>query len=108
MRIGLNLLPVRRGIGGTWNYISALLRALAAHDRENEYVVFATDASAWMAPTQANFPTVLVRVPAKKRPIRVLYENTFFRFTVAQPQLDCLHHVFGTLLSEGSLPTVVT
>lgn len=108
MRIGLNLLPVRQGIGGTWSYIGGLLGALAEHDHRNEYVVFATGASVALVPSQANFTTVLLPVPSASRVLRVLYENSLFRRAVARARLDCLHHVFGTLPSAGAVPTVVS
>jgi glycosyltransferase involved in cell wall biosynthesis len=108
MRVGLNLLPVRPGIGGSWNYIHALISALARHDRENEYVVFVTPASAAMVPSQPNFRTVELAIPTAWRPIRVLFENTLLRFPVRKERLDCLHHVFGTLPFGGSMARVVT
>lgn len=108
MRIGLNLLPVRPGIGGSWNYIHALITALAEHDRENDYVVFVTRASASMIPRQPNFRAIALPVPTAWRPLRVLFENSLFRFAVHRARLDCLHHVFGTLPFVGKMASVVT
>lgn len=108
MRIGLNLLPVRPGIGGSWNYIQALITALAEYDRENEYVLFVTGASAPMIPRSANFRAIELPVPTAWRPLRVLFENSLFRVTVQRARLDCLHHVFGTLPFVGKMASVVT
>ncbi len=108
MRIGLNLLPVRQGIGGTWNYIEGLLGALAQHSGDHEYVVFATSSSEALVPKHPRFRTVSVPVPATIRPARILYEHTLLRGNVRGARLDCLHHVFGTLPLAAGLPTVVT
>ncbi len=108
MRIGLNLLPLIPGIGGTWNYVSRLISALATNDQENEYVAFVTPASRSLVPDVSNFRSVMLAVPASSRPLRVLFENTAFRYFVAREELACMHHMFGTLPFAGSLPTVVT
>jgi glycosyltransferase involved in cell wall biosynthesis len=108
MRIGLNLLPVRPGIGGSWNYLHALIAALSEYDHDNEYVVFVTPASAPMVPRQPNFKAVELRVPTASRPLRVLFETTLFRLAVHRARLDCLHHTFGTLPLVGKTASVVT
>lgn len=108
MRIGLNLLPVHPGIGGAWNYLHALIPALAEHDAQNEYVAFVTAASAPLVPRLENFQSVVLPVPTTPRAARVLYENTLFRRQVRHAGLDCLHHVFGTLPFVGDVPSIVT
>jgi glycosyltransferase involved in cell wall biosynthesis len=108
MRIGLNLLPVVPGVGGSWNYAASLLNALAAHDRENEYVALVTSASAPIVPAAVNFHSVEMPLHASWRPLRVAFENTLFRSVVRSQHLDCIHHLFGTMPFGGPLPTVVT
>ncbi|MDB4917788.1 MAG: glycosyl transferase, group 1 [Gemmatimonadetes bacterium] len=108
MRIGLNLLPVHPGIGGAWNYLQALIPALAEHDSTNEYVLFVTSQSAELVPPQNNFRSITLSLPPTQRAVRVLYENTLFRRIVQRAQLDCLHHVFGTLPFAGDVPSAVT
>jgi hypothetical protein len=58
MRIGLNLLPAVPGIGGGWTYYANVLRALAIHGDEHDYVVFMTKASRPLVPDAPNFRRV--------------------------------------------------
>src|SRR5262245_13487221 len=106
MKIGLNLLPLRPGVGGSWNYVASLLAALAEHDRENEYVAFATEASVAMVPKR--FACEVVKLPAQWRPLRVLYENSALRLMAGHARVDCVHHFFGSLPHFTHVPSVVT
>ena len=48
MRIGLNLLHCHQGIGGTWNYVGKILKALGDANADNEYLLTAPmPANAW-------------------------------------------------------------
>jgi glycosyltransferase involved in cell wall biosynthesis len=108
MRIGLNLLPVVPGIGGAWHYIANLLAALAAHDKENEYVGLVSPASAGLLPATGNFTAVHVPLRASWRPLRIAYENTVFPRVARGLRLDCVHHFFGTQPLVSREPTVVS
>ncbi len=68
MRIGLNLLHAMPEIGGGWNYIDRLIKALGEYDRDNRYVAFVTDKSTSLVPQQPNFESVYVRInPSSRR-----------------------------------------
>jgi glycosyltransferase involved in cell wall biosynthesis len=108
MRIGLNLLPVVPGVGGSWNYIASLLAALAAEDRKNDYIAFVTEASAPLVPRQTNFQIVNVPLRARWRALRVAFENSVFRLYAGRAKLDCMHHFFGSLPLFSDVPSVVT
>jgi glycosyltransferase involved in cell wall biosynthesis len=108
MRIGLNLLPVVPGIGGSWHYIASLLGALTTHDHENQYVAFVTKASASLISERPNFTCVELPLHATLRPLRIAYENSFFPLVSHRYRLDCIHHFFGTLPLFGGEASVVT
>ncbi|MEO5815183.1 MAG: glycosyltransferase family 1 protein [Gemmatimonadaceae bacterium] len=108
MRIGLNLLPVVPGIGGAWHYIANLLAALAAHDRENDYVGLVSAASASLLPGGRNITAVRAPLRASWRPLRIAYENTVFPRVARGLRLDCVHHFFGTQPLVTREPTVVS
>lgn len=108
MRIGLNLLPLVPGVGGSWQYVEGMLAALAMHDHENEYVCFITAESRALVPAHPRFQVVQVALLASLRPLRIAYENTLFAAAAARYAVDCTHHMFGALPFFGRAPSVVT
>lgn len=108
MRIGLNLLPLRPGVGGSFNYVDMLIAALARYDHENEYVAFVTLHSKPMMPQQANFRVIELRGSFAGKSARVLYENSLLPTAVRSAGVDCVHHVFGTLPFWGGTKSVVS
>jgi glycosyltransferase involved in cell wall biosynthesis len=108
MRIGLNLLHALPEIGGGWNYIARLVQALGDYDRKNEYAAFVTGVSAGLAPRQANFTLVPVRVQPGARWQRILYENTLLQGLAGRHQLDCLHWFANVHAIVNRVPSVVT
>jgi glycosyltransferase involved in cell wall biosynthesis len=96
MRIGLNLLHALPEIGGGWNYIGNLLKALASVDNDNEYVSFVTDASKSLVPDKANFHLVYVGINATNRLRRILYEQTTLHLLARRHRLDLMHWFAGT------------
>jgi glycosyltransferase involved in cell wall biosynthesis len=108
MRIGLNLLPVVPGVGGSWHYISSLIAALSERDAKNKYVAFVTPASASIVPDRPNFEVRELALHARSRPLRVAFENTAFRLVAGRARLDCMHHFFGSLPLFAHVPSVVT
>lgn len=108
LRIGFNLLPFQSGIGGTWQYVSRLLAALAAHSPEHQYTAFVTPLSDSIVPQSENFTRVQCVLDPTSRPRRVMYESTVFPRLVGRERLDCLHHLFGTLPMFSMRPNVVT
>ena len=97
MLIGLNLLPLRPGVGGSFNYVDMLIAALARYDHENEYAAFVTAYSKPMIPQQVNFRVIELRGSFAGKSARVLYENCLLPSAIRRAGVDCVHHVFGTL-----------
>lgn len=108
MRIGLNLLHALQEIGGGWNYIASLVRALGEHDHNNTYVAFVNSESASLVPRKANFVAVSVGIQAKSRAQRVMYENTMLQLLARRYRLDCMHWFANTQALVNAVPAVVT
>ena len=91
LRIGVNALYlIPGGVGGTEIYLRNLLQALAAIDRENQYVVFTNRETPDLAPVQPNFATAAVDVSASFRPARILWEQLVLPNAVRKHRLDVL------------------
>ena len=108
MLIGLNLLPLRPGVGGSFNYVDMLIAALARYDHENEYAAFVTAYSKPMIPQQVNFRVIELRGSFAGKSARVLYENSLLPSAIRRAGVDCVHHVFGTLPFPGGTKSVVS
>jgi alpha-1,3-rhamnosyl/mannosyltransferase len=108
MRIGLNLLPAVPGIGGVWTYYANILRALAIHGDEHEYIVFVTNASRPIVPDAPNFRWVELPFNAQWRSLRVGVESTVLPRLARREDLDCIHHFAGALPLLSTRPSVVT
>ena len=108
MRIGLNLLHAMPEIGGGWNYIDRLLKALGECDKDNRYIAFVTNRSASLVPRQSNFEAVYVRINSSFRPQRILYENTVLQIDARKQRLDLMHWFANTIAFANSVPGVVT
>lgn len=92
MRIGVNALYlIPGGVGGTEIYLRNLLRALAAIDRDNQYVVFSNaETGRDLVPAAANFTHAPQRVRASFRPSRILYEQFRLRHVLRSHRIDVL------------------
>lgn len=92
LRIGVNALYlIPGGVGGTEIYLRHLLPALAAIDRESEYLVFTNrETDAGLVPAAANFHAVPQPVRAAFRPARILWEQTGLALATAVRRLDVL------------------
>ena len=92
LRIGINALYLIPGaVGGTEIYLRHLLAALAAADRENEYLVFTNrETDAGLVPAAPNFRAVPQPVRAAFRPWRILWEQTGLPLRAAARRLDVL------------------
>lgn len=108
MRIGLNLLPAVPGIGGGWTYYANVLRALAIHGDEHEYVVFMTKVSRPVVPDSANFQRVELPFRAEWRSLRVGVESTVLPALAHWQRVDCMHHFAAQLPLMSNRPNVVT
>jgi glycosyltransferase involved in cell wall biosynthesis len=108
MRIGLNLLPAVPGIGGVWTYYANVLRALATHGEEHDYVVFMTKASRPLVPDVPIFERVELPFRAEWRTLRVGVESTVLPALAHWQRVDCMHHFAAALPLLNNRPNVVT
>lgn len=108
MRIGLDLLHALPEIGGGWNYIARLVKALGDFDRENDYSVFVTRHTACLVPASPNFTPVQVSINSVSRAQRVFYENTFLQAAARRRKVDVIHWFASTLPIWQALPSVVS
>ncbi len=108
MRVGLNLLHARPAIGGAWNYIARLIRALAETAPDVEFVAYTSRASASLVPRMANFRSVQVNLDPGDQARRVLYENTWLPVQAHRDRLDCMHWFANTQAMVNAVPAAVT
>lgn len=92
LRIGVNALYlIPGGVGGTEIYLRSLLAALAELDPVNHYVVFACrETDAGLCPPRENFRLIREPIPARLRPVRLLWEQTVLPLRAARHDLDVL------------------
>ena len=92
LRIGVNALYlIPGGVGGTEIYLHELLRALADIDARNEYFVFTNrETGRDLIPQQPNFHGMPLRVRARFRPARIVWEQTALPLAAARLGLDAL------------------
>jgi glycosyltransferase involved in cell wall biosynthesis len=90
MRIGVNALYlIPGGVGGTEIYLRNLLRALAAIDRSNHYVVF-TNRETGEVIVPEGWVCERTPVRARIRPARILWEQAVLPVAVRRAGLDVL------------------
>src|ERR1700730_8501966 len=92
MRIGINALYFIPGaVGGTEIYLRGLLAGLASIDRSNDYIVYVNrETGPDLVPKQHNFAVAHQQVWARRRPVRILWEQTALPRDVAAADLDVL------------------
>ena len=79
-------------MGGTQTYAVSLIRALAALDRENEYLIFLSrDAADLELPQAPNFHKTVCPFPATSRAARYLWEQLVLPWQLRRRRVDLLH-----------------
>ena len=108
MRIGVNALYlIPGGVGGTEIYLRNLLRAFAAVDRENEYVVFTNvETGRDLVPDAPNLVQARQAVRASFRPARILHEQFRLPAVVSRARLDVLFNPGFTAPMYLACPSV--
>jgi glycosyltransferase involved in cell wall biosynthesis len=110
MRVGCNLLWLLPGVvGGSETATVGLLRQLAAERPDDiELSLYALDAFGEAYPdlTRA-FPTRLVPLTGRLRPLRVAAENTWLPRRVRN-EVDLVHHMGGVVPLVGAIAGVMT
>lgn len=108
MHIGLNLLHAFPGVGGVWNYMANLIKALGEYDPDNTYIAFVNDHSKNLVPDKANFICIPSRVNPRHRVSRVIYENTILDLKARQLNVACMHWFANVMAPFSMIPGVVT
>jgi glycosyltransferase involved in cell wall biosynthesis len=92
LRIGVNALYlIPGGVGGTEIYLRNLLEALARIDRRNRYFVFTNrETGTDLCPRASNFEAVPGAVPARLRPVRLVWEQLVLPVQASRLDLDVM------------------
>lgn len=106
MRIGVNALYlIPGGVGGTEIYLRHLLDALAAVDRDNQYVLYTNRETGFgLGPSAPNFLVREMPVRAANRPARILFEQ--FRLPLRRDRIDVLLNPGFTMPLAAPCPSV--
>ena len=102
MRIAFDTTSIPRLMAGAGVYTCNLIRALAAVDEENEYVVFARDGA--FDDLQRERPQFQVaHVSARSRPLRLFWEQVLLPFQAKGRAIDVVHspHHTAPVLTLG-------
>jgi glycosyltransferase involved in cell wall biosynthesis len=107
MRVALDATAIPHRRAGAGNYIFKLLEALAAVDRENEYVFFAKRAH--VEELDIEQPNVrLVPVDHPSRPLRLLWEQSVLPYRLRRLEVEVLHSPHYTMPLRKACRSVVT
>jgi glycosyltransferase involved in cell wall biosynthesis len=92
LRIGVNALYlIPGGVGGTEIYLRNLLAALARIDHRNQYFLFTNrETGADLCPQAGNFEVVPGAVPARMRPVRLVWEQLVLPVQAARLDVDVM------------------
>ncbi|MEO6987433.1 MAG: glycosyltransferase family 1 protein [Aquihabitans sp.] len=113
-RVGVNLLWLVPGVvGGSEEYTTRLLRALAQIDHDDLHLtLFALAPFAEAHPDLvARYPTVLTRLDGRSKAERVAVESTWLPYEATRRNIDLLHHAGGVIPpgpAVGRIPAVLT
>src|SRR5258708_35975689 len=107
-RIGINALYlIPGGVGGTEIYLRELLAALSSIDTANQYFVFGNlETGADLVPRRTNFHWKQRAVHARKRPARILWEQTILPWEASRYGLDAMLNPGFTAPLAGTVPNV--
>jgi len=110
-RVGVNLLWLVPGVvGGSENYITRLLHALAGClPADLDVELFALRQFPDVHPDLAErFRTVVAPIDGSNKPLRVLAESTWLARQLARERIDVVHHAGGRVPLVSRVPAVVT
>ncbi len=106
MLVGVNALYlIPGGVGGTEIYLRNLLRALAAIDHANQYVVF-TNRETGPDLVPPSFTHAPLPVNATNRPARLLYEQTGLAMEARRRRIDVMFNPGFTAPAFPGCPNV--
>jgi glycosyltransferase involved in cell wall biosynthesis len=110
-QVGVNLLWLVPGVvGGSEEATVALLAALADNPPPDlRYRLYALEPFATAHPDVVErFPTQLLPLRGRLKPLRVLAEGTWLAHAAQRDQVDLVHHAGGTLPLGSRVPGTVT
>lgn len=110
-RVGLNLLWMVPGVvGGSEEYTTRLLRAVAEHrPADLEPVLFVNRLVPDAYPELVrSFETVVAPISGRRKALRVAAENTWLAVEARRRQVDLLHHLGGIMPFVRTVPSMVT
>lgn len=106
--VGVNLLWLRPGrVGGTEDYAVRLLSTIPS-DSPVQLTLFASRGFAEAHPSLAQRHEVVAPPMGKRRPLRLLIENTWLAAQCRRRGHVLVHHFGGTVPWVGTRPSVVT
>lgn len=114
IRVGVNLLWLVPGVvGGSEEYTTRLLRALAQTDHDDLHItLFALAPFAEAHPDLvARYPTAITKLDGRSKGERVAVESTWLPYEAARRNIDLLHHAGGVIPpgpAVGRFPAVLT
>lgn len=108
LRIGLNLLQARPGIGGGWQYIAGLLDILGRLDKENEYVAYCNRHSELLVPAGETIRVSVANRLGANQLERIVYENSWLPHQARVDRLDLMHWFGNTQGILSRVPSVIT
>jgi len=113
LRVGVNLLWLVPGVvGGSEEYTTRLLRALAERDLANDEMeitlfVLRPFVAAYPRLIQS-FPTIVCPISGRSKGVRIAAESTWLPVQVRRRRIDLVHHAGGTIPLLRAAPSVVT
>ena len=106
--VGVNLLWLRTGrVGGSEDYAVRVLSAISP-EAPVRLTLFASPGFAEAHPSLAERHEVVVAPVGRRRPLRVLSENTWLAAQCRRRRVEVIHHLGGTMPVVGGRPAVVT
>lgn len=108
LRIGWNLLSVRRDIVGGWNYVRGVVSAAAAHAPNATFVALVTPDSLPIVEDLKGVIPEVHRFSNRIRPLRVIAEHALAARFAEQRKLNVLHCFGGTVPRGINAPVVLT
>jgi len=108
MRIGIDATALPPQPVGAGNYIIHLIRALAAINGEDEFVIFAGQRGPSLIDLPENSTVEWVLVPDRSPGLRLIWEQIFFSSLIRDSDIDLLHSLHYTRPLRLDCASVVT
>ena len=108
VHVGVNLLWLRSGrVGGTEDYAVRMLSAIPL-DLPVRLTLFVPPGFAEAHPALCEQHEVVISPVGKRRPLRVLMENSWLAIQCRRRRISLVHHFGGTIPWVGNRPAIVT